>query len=406
VKPAILVLTSTYPRWLADVEPGFVHELSRRLAQDYEVHVLAPHCRGALTGESIDGVHVHRFRYFFVSQERLAYEGGMLTKIQRYPWLLLILPFFLLSLLHNTCRISRKYKITLIHAHWVIPQGFVAMLFRIFRPGIPLVLTSHGGDVYGLNGWFLNYLKRTVYGKSDVITVVSNAMASDLRAFLVAADIRLAPMGVDLRERFIAKMPLESRRDVVFVGRLVEKKGVSVLLDAFAQLKPAYPELRLTIVGDGPARASLERQALKLGIEGAVEFIGAVSNTEVPGVLNQYGIAVVPSVIAASGDQEGLGLVAIEAMGCGCALLAADLPALRDIVDHGRNGLLFEVGNANALAASLQRLLDNEELRIRLASAGRAGVLQKFDWEQAAGKYRNIFADLIQHSGSKEQAGP
>jgi glycosyltransferase involved in cell wall biosynthesis len=395
VKPAILVLTSTYPRWLGDVEPGFVHELSRRLARDYEVHVLAPHCEGALTEEKLDEVYVHRFRYFLVGQERLAYEGGMLAKMQQHPWMLMLLPLFLLSQLRSAFRLTKKYQVALVHAHWVIPQGLVAAVLRLFRPSIPLVLTSHGGDVYGLNGRLLHSLKRIVYKAGDVITVVSNAMASDLRDFLGVADVRVAPMGVDLLGRFVALTPLHQRGDVVFVGRLVEKKGVNVLLDAFALLGERFPRLRLTIIGEGPARASLESQASTLGVEGATRFVGAVPNTEIPKLLNQHAIAVVPSVIAASGDQEGLGLVAIEAMGCGCALLAADLPALRDVVDHGRNGLLFEVGNAKALAECLLLVLENEELRIRLANTGRSSVLQKFDWEQSAEKYRKIFADLL-----------
>lgn len=394
VKSAILVLTSTYPRWQADVEPGFVHDLSLRLVSDYEVHVLAPHFDGALRYEILDGVHIHRFRYFLSRQQRLAYEGGMLTNVQRHRWLLLVLPFFLLSQFCHAFFLMRKYKVVLVHAHWVIPQGLVASLLRVLNPKTPLVITSHGGDVYGLNGRILNYLKRKVYGVSDVITVVSRAMAEDLHLFLGAADIRVASMGVDLKKRFVSLTPQGDRRDIVFVGRLVEKKGVHVLLEAFAQLYKNFPSLRLTIIGDGPARAQLTAQASGLAIDRAVDFLGAVSNSDMPQLLNRYAIAVVPSVVAVSGDQEGLGLVAIEAMGCGCAVIAADLPALRDVVDQGKNGLLFDVGNAAALTECFQRLLENEELRCRLAESGRESMLRKFDWDEATDKYRQIFSEL------------
>lgn len=392
MKPAILVLTSTYPRWANDVEPGFVHELSRRLKDDYEVHVLAPYFKGAAREEHMAGVQVHRFRYFYPGKKGLAYDGGMLMNIQRHPWLLFSLPFFLMSQLYAAWRIARRHRIALVHAHWVIPQGVVAWVLRLFYRRAPLVVTSHGGDVYGLNGRVTGMLKRGVYRSSAAVTVVSQAMAEELEGHVSGVDAHVAPMGVDLKQFFRPTLPLEGRRDVIFVGRLVEKKGVDVLLRAFAGISAARPEVRLRVVGHGPLRESLESLAEELGIGQAVEFTGPVPNLEVPNLLNQHAIAVVPSVVASSGDQEGLGLVSIEAMGCGCAVIASDLPAIRDVVTHEITGLMFPPGEVAVLADCLERVLKDEPLRLHLAEAGRANVLKKFDWEQAAQNYRSIFS--------------
>jgi len=394
MKPALLVLTSTYPRWPDDVEPGFVHELSRRLVDTYEVHVVAPHFKGAALEEDMDGVRVHRFRYFHPGRKALVYDGGMLMNIQRHPWLLLSLPFFLLAQFRTAWRLARRHRVVLVHAHWVIPQGIVAWVLRLFYRRAPLVITSHGGDVYGLNGWLIGFVKRRVYRSSAAVTVVSRTMAEALSQQLPGVDIRVASMGVDLEETFVSQTPLEERRDMIFVGRLVDKKGVDVLLQAFARVVVLYPGLRLCIVGHGPLRESLESLVAQLGIGEAGEFAGAVPNTQVPGLLNRHAIAVVPSVVAASGDQEGLGLVTIEAMGCGCAVLASDLPAIRDVVQDGDNGLLFEAGNAEALAHCLEALLNDELRRCQLAVAGCESVLERFDWSVAAANYLQIFNSL------------
>ena len=394
MKPSILVLTSTYPRWQNDVEPAFVHELSKRLACNYDVFVVAPHFEGAALQENMDGVNVQRFRYFYPGKKPLVYEGGMLMNIQRHPWLVFSLPFYLFAQFRLALRLARRQGVVVIHAHWVIPQGFLATFLKPFCRDARLVVTSHGGDVYGLNGFLLRRIKRLVYGACDAITVVSSSMARDLSQQLNGCNIQIAPMGVDMQERFLVDKPLGGRRDIVFVGRLVEKKGVDVLLRAFALLLGDFPGLKLRIVGHGPYLDDLERLAGKLEIDGAVEFIGPVPNHSVPEWLNRHAVAVVPSVVAASGDQEGLGLVSIEAMACGCAVIASDLPAIRDVVDGNSNGLLFEPGNVEALEHCMRRLLSDELLRVRIAGAGRESVLERFDWSVAAENYRRLFTSL------------
>ena len=394
MKPRVLVLTSTYPRWDGDVEPAFVHELARRLTASHEVHVLAPHYKNASTSELMDGVHVHRFRYCLPSYQRLAYQGGMMTNMRHSPWLLLLLPIFLLSQFVSAFSLVRKHNIDLIHAHWVIPQGLVALVLRyIFRHKV-LVVTSHGADVYALNGGIWGRLKTWVYDMANAVTVVSQAMADRVSLTVDCKKLLVAPMGVDLESTFIINRPIEERVGVVFVGRLVEKKGAGVLLAAFEKLTETNPGLRLTIVGDGPDKSLLIQQAIDLGVACSVDFYGAVPNDQIPVILNQHSIAIVPSIVASSGDQEGLGLVSIEAMGCGCAVIASDLPAIHDVVDHMNTGLMFEMGNSGALADVIRRLVSDDSLRCDLALRGNRMVNERFDWSKAAERYIDLFSRL------------
>ena len=393
----ILVLTSTYPRWHGDTEPAFVHYLCRQLAADYRVVVLAPHYPGARRHEVIDGIEVYRFRYFFPAAEHLAYDGGIITNIRKNRLKLLLVPFFLLSQLFNAVRLARRHDISLIHAHWIIPQGLIALLVRrLSGRNIPVLSTSHGGDLFSLRTGLLESLKKHVLRNSDAVTVVSTTMKQRLQSMGMGTDtVSVQSMGVDLQHSFAPDSSATRTRDLVFVGRLVEKKGIASLLEAMRMLAADHPDLTLAIVGDGPDRPMLEQLATDLEVSEHIEFTGSVPNNEVPAYYRSARIAVVPSVVAADGDQEGLGLVAVEALGCGCATVVSDLPALRDVVTDGENGLVFRSGDAGDLAAKIRLLLTDTALFSRLVDRGRLSVLDKFDWQTVGAGYRTLIERVI-----------
>ena len=396
---SILVLTSTYPRWQGDTEPAFVHFLSRQLSANYKVIVLAPHYPGSRHKETIDGVLVYRFRYSPGFAERLAYDGGIIANLKNSIFKWLLVPFFLSSQLFYLFFLARKYKVKLIHAHWVIPQGLLAILARKLRliPGnIRILCTSHGADLFSLQGGLLQSLKRFTFRNTDHATVVSTAMRDHLITMgCDTTNISIQSMGVDLTRQFIPDKHAVKTRDIIYVGRLVEKKGVSTLIDSIRLLKKDYPEIKATLVGDGPERAALVQQCIESGINNQVEFVGSIANDRVPEFYQSAKIAVVPSIIAKDGDQEGLGLVAVEALGCGCATIASNLPALSDVVKHGENGLVFIAGEAIALKDSIRSILDDESLYNRLVNNSHQSVIDKFDWQAVGKRYIEIIEQCI-----------
>ncbi len=395
-RPRLLVLASTFPRWKGDTEPRFVESLSYELAENLDVTVLVPHCRGAARQETLkDGdrkLEVRRFRYCFDALETLTYEGGMLSRVRRNPLRLLLLPLFLISQMRALGRLQREQEFDAIHAHWIIPQGFSVALLRSLRFTLPpVLLTSHGGDLYALRGRFLEKIKRRILSRVDAVTVVSQAMRQHCEEKEFAPGrIDVQSMGVDLDSTFTPGDSDLRREGLVFVGRLVEKKGVEYLIDAVAILASKHPGLTLKIVGDGPLRNSLEGRAEEQGVSDRIDFAGAVLNVDVPGFLRSASIAVMPSVVAVSGDQEGLGLVAVEAMGCGCAVVASDLPAVRDTVIDGRTGLMAKPADAADLAAKIGRLLESDTLRQQLAEDGRCHALAHFNWKTVGANYAGI----------------
>ena len=393
----LLVLTSTYPRWKGDVEPAFVHLLCRQLSTNFRIIVLAPHYPGAARREELDGILVYRFRYFPSLAEKLAYNGGITANLKNCRIKYLLVPFFALGQLLAIGALCRKYRFCLIHAHWVIPQGLIALFARhLYCRGAKLLCTSHGGDLFGLQGGILESLKRYVYCHCDHVTVVSSAMKRHLEHMGCPTDrVSIHSMGVNLRDQFVPATGAGKQADLVFVGRLVEKKGVDTLIEAVHLLRTDFPALRLRIVGDGPERAALERHVAKLQLDRQIEFLGSRPNEQVPACYHSARIAVVPSVIAADGDQEGLGLVAVEALGCGCAVIVSDLPALQDVVQDGKTGLVFHSNDALDLSMKIRKLISDADLCERLARQGREDVLARFDWREIGMRYQHLIEQCL-----------
>ena len=388
------MLTSTYPRWAGDTEPAFVHALCRKLATHFDIRVIAPHAPGAACSESLDGVQVFRFRYLPERWETLAYGGGIPARLRLEPWRLVQVPCFVAGLLCAAWSAVRDHAADIIHAHWVIPQGLVAAIVRGGSRAPALVCTAHGADLFIGEGFLGRFLKRWALRRVQTLTVVSRAMVEPALALGVPKEaVEVASMGADLETCFVPGDEARMPGRILFAGRLVEKKGVNILLEAFARVRTRRPELRLVIAGDGPERARLQLRAAGLGIADDVEFAGAVPAEKLAALFRSSAMAVFPFIVAADGDREGFGLVVIEAQGCACPVIASDLPAVRDSIVDGETGLLTPSGDAVALADRIDRLLEDTALAHRIALNGRRAAAESFGWDAVAERYCRILLD-------------
>jgi len=398
MRKRVLVLTSTFPRWQGDNEPPFVFELCRRLGSEFDILVLAPHADGAKRFEKMGNIEVMRFRYFFSRWEKLAYQGGILANLKQSRWRYLLLPFFFLSQLAALWQILRHRPVDLIHAHWLIPQGLTAVLAGVFIKNMPPVIcTSHGGDLLGLNGRWMNLLKRWVIRRTSALTVVSNAMANCALALgAIPEQLQTISMGVDTEALFTPDLAgCRANNEILFVGRLVEKKGCTYLLEAMPEILKQHPEARLNVVGSGPEEDALKQQVGRLGIAQAVNFHGAVSNAEIPCLYRQATVFVAPFVITAQGDQEGLGLVLVEALACECPVVVSDMPAIRDVVIDGVTGLVCKQRDSADLAAKVCFLLNHPDQGEKLGKVGRQHVQENFDWSVISRRYAALIDELV-----------
>jgi glycosyltransferase involved in cell wall biosynthesis len=386
----LLVLTSTYPRWAGDPEPGFVHELSRRLTDTFDVRVIGPHAAGALVRERLDGVDVHRYRYAPVALETLVNHGGILANLKRSLWKWLLVPTFLVGQYLSLRRALREFQPQVIHAHWLLPQGLIAALGR---QDVPLVATSHGADLFGLRGKWFAKLRRWVVPRISVVTLVSEAMRQRLLAEQPQANALVMSMGVDVRERFVPAAVERNPAELLFVGRLVEKKGLHHLLHALPQVIAECPGARLTIAGFGPERERLERIVAELDLKAHVDFVGAMPQASLPALYQRAAIFVAPFIEADDGDQEGLGLVVAEAMACGCPVIVGNVPATQDLVDAS-SGIRVPASDHAQLARAIVALLKDDEGRDRLGRHARAHVEQHYSWDAVAERYSRLLVEV------------
>ena len=232
------------------------------------------------------------------------------------------------------------------------------------------------------------------HSRAVAITVMSSSMLDSLEQQGIPREgVHVQPMGVDLQNRFVPDPSMtRSESEILFVGRLVEKKGLRYLLEALPAIVQAHPAAHLTIAGYGPEQPNLEAQADALGISDCVNFLGAVPQNHLPALYRRAAVFVAPFVEARGGDQEGLGLVTVEAIGCGCPVIVSDLPAVGDVIAEPR--MKTPPADSVALAARTSETLQMAaEDRQRLAKRTRQGLLEQFSWATRAREY----AELLKH---------
>lgn len=379
----LLVLASTYPRWQDDPEPGFVHELSRRLADGFEVVVLCPHAAGAKARERMDGVDIHRYRYAPATLETLINNGGINGNLKKSPWKWLLVPGFLLSQWWHTVRLIQRLKPDVVHAHWIVPQGLMLCLARLFTAKVPFVLTSHGADLFTLKGGLMARLKAWILAQAAFVTVVSEPMRQQaLRLGVRESRVAVMPMGVDFEKFTPSSNVVRDSNEILFVGRLVEKKGLAYLIRALDLVRREIPDIRLTVIGFGPEEQALRELTQELGLAGHVDFLGPKPHHELIEYYRRAALFVAPFIEAADGDQEGLGLVTIEAIACGCPVLVGEVAAIKDLPVPTVN-----IKNVDELAIALCNFLQKAapssmDLRNEIARI--------YSWKSVSGNYCSV----------------
>lgn len=391
----ILVLTSSFPRGADDWSARFVLNLYASLpAGRFDVVVVAPHAPGAARRETIRGVRVERFRYFWPSRlERLSSGAGVLPSA-RASWLgrLQLAPFLLAEVV-AALRAYRRERPDLVHAHWLVPQGAIAALLKLLF-GCPVVVTGHGTDLFGLG--HVAIVKRFAVRLADAATVNSSAT---LRALLAlspgaAARTRVLPMGVDAElfhpadgERSAGSAPL-----ILCVGRLIVWKGTEFAVRAMSEVRRRYPSARLELVGLGPDAARLRRLVEELGLVGTVELVGALSQAELAERYRHSAVVVVPSVVdPGTGETEAQNVTILEALASGVPVVATRVGGIADVVDGATTGLLVDERRPDQLAASVLALLDDGELAGRIARHGREFIEERLAWPVAGLGFAEVF---------------
>lgn len=279
----------------------------------------------------------------------------------------------------------------LLHAHFG-PDALAALPLAQ-ELDIPLIATFHGFDITKRDSRPA-YLKQRarVFEEADAVIAVSDYIKSCLiEAGCPEAKIRQHYIGINLEHYQGTKQEAE-QPTILFIGRLVHKKGCTYLLDAMRQVQDAVPDARLLIAGDGPLRETLEKQALALR---DVEFLGVQDTGQIRDLLRQAWVMCTPSIIADSGDAEGLGMVFLEAQALATPAVSFNTGGVVEAIADGETGLCIREKDTDALAEGLISLLRDDSLRRRYGDAGKQRVHEQFDIRRQCTQLEEIYRSVI-----------
>lgn len=393
----IAPLAHSYPRFPGDGHGTFVERISQEMARlGHTVNVLLPD-DVELSLEDREPLTVDAFRYLVPrSAQRLGYSRTLKRDIEVKRTSTLAAPFYVLLGARALARHVRRRGSDVVHAHWILPNGFLAALAKR-RTGVPYGAFLHGSDVFmAERNALMRWMARVALREASWVASCS----PDLRDRLVAVGGRehfdkthLVPYGADLptppseEEVRAARERLgvgAADRPVVAVGRLVDKKGFDVLLDAMPALLAAEPAVKLVIGGDGPLAGPLAEQAERLGVASRVVFAGAVNHPQALALMALGEIFVMPSVRDARGNIDGLPVVIPEAMAAGRPIVASRIAGIPLAVTEGENGHLVPEKDPEALAAALAKLVADRGAIERYGRASRERVERELTWSAIA----------------------
>jgi len=279
----------------------------------------------------------------------------------------------------------------LVHAHF-FNDGLDALKLAAML-GIPLVTTFHGHDITKHeNATEQNPVTRRFFKQVDRVIAVSDFIANQALAKGCPEDKLIQHyIGIDL-DKFTQPKIESDEPSLLFVGRLVEKKGCTFLLQAMEQLKIKFPNLRLTIIGEGELKPQLQQEVKARNLN--VTFVGTASAAEIREQLARCWLFVAPSITAADGDTEGLGMVFLEAQALQTPVVSFRSGGLVEAVEEGITALLSEEKDVAGLADAVANLLEDSRLRRDMGAAGRRRVEHHFDIRKQCVKLEQIYDEL------------
>ncbi len=394
----VLLTSSTFPLAEEDGIPRFVLDLASELSRRCEVSALVPASPGVQDVETMQGVLVRRFAYFYPRRlQALAYGRGMRENL-RASWLArLQVPFFLSTQLAALHRCLTQQMFDVVNSHWLVPQGLTAALLRRRAPTFRHVLSVHAADVYLLEKLPSGRaIARFVVDRSDHVFADGSHVRDRLDRLLFApSKATLRPMGVRSDLFDSSQQPPSElhfpKGYLVAVGRLVEKKGFKYLLRAMRRVLERHPGLRLVIIGAGPLSTSLRQEATALGVARAVRFVGRRSHRYVAAAMSGSRAVIVPSIVDANGEADGMPTVVVEALASGSIVIGSAVDGIPDLISPCNNGWLCPPRDADALAATILEALDDPNAAALRAAAARSG--EAHDWKRVADEYLEAFTN-------------
>ncbi|MFP5108562.1 glycosyltransferase [Neobacillus sp. C211] len=387
-------------------ETFILSQIEQLIYNDYKVRIIAYYPSGEKKQQPIidelnlldHTVYVSGKMNLFKRLFRLYnYEDYMLLKkIKQY------------NLSYNNTSIKDNLRDLLI-AKSIIKNGYPQILHCHFGPvakkylfikaiyDIPLIVSFHGIDVlHELSKDPHTY--KDVFAKADIITANSNYTANVLRKFgCPSGKLRLLPMGINPDDFHFKtrEMPIDQKINITSVGRLVEKKGHEYAIRAMKLLVNKYPLMKYKIAGDGPLKNKLEGIIKELDLENNVLLLGNLDQKEIGDLLDQTHIVLFPSVTARDGDEEGQGVVLLEAQASGIPIVSTFHDGIPESVVEDKTAYLVDERDEIGLSLAIEKMIVDSELWPKMGLHGRNYVKENFTIEFLAKNLIRIYEEIL-----------
>ena len=394
----ILILTTTFPKNQEDYStPRFIYDVAKNIAdRNVKTIVLTPDRPGSKNKieNFTDKFYAIRFSYFIKNKQHLTTGEGIIPHIKANKGNFILIPFLMISQLLHTIKLIKKEEITIINSHWLVPSGLTGALIQKFLKRKNFV-TIHAGALYLLEKIPLgNRIAKFIFNNSTKIFIVSEFGKKQLFKLLNLKDktqynakVKTIPMGI-----YIDKFRLKKNKtvfqkksfNVLFLGRLVEKKGLVYAIEAIKRIQNS--NINFHICGEGPLRKVLEEIVEINNLTHKIKFYGNISENDKINYFNSADVLLVPSIETAEGDKEGLPVVILEALSAGLPIIASDVGGIKEGVLDNYTGKLIEEKNAESIIKAIHELRNDKELYNEMIINCKKHA-KKFSWTKIADEY-------------------
>lgn len=385
----VLVTTSVFPRWPGDATPPFVFNLCRDLAEaGCKITILAPHSPGSPLTETMEGLRIVRFRYFWPeSLQNLFYEGGMIVRLREKKARSLQLPFMCIAQYFAVQNLLKE-GFDLIHAHSLLPQGLICGIAK--SSGIPLIVSSHGSDVFLLKKQWRPFLEMAVR-RADAL--IANSTATRERLLQLGASpaqVHKIPATPNYPDPDKPTHRFPERPILLFAGRLIHEKGIDALVEAMPGILKELPSCTLRVAGSGNLEAPLQHRTKELGIDKSITFLGWLNPEHLREEMRHATLLVAPSRVI-----EGQNLVVTEALSVGCPVATTPRGGVLDLVKDGETGFVIPDSETEIMATTILDCLNSPKSMQKIGRQGFAHFSTGFSRRQVTSKTVDLYGREI-----------
>jgi L-malate glycosyltransferase len=288
-------------------------------------------------------------------------------------------------------KLIKHNNYSLTHSFFSVPCGFLSMLFKI-QNEIPYIVSLRGADVPGYSErfsgiyYFLKPLIKLIWKKADAVVSNSNGLRDLALKSKLDQKIDVIYNGTDIQNFKPDEKLKDKEKFIITLGgtRVTERKGIKYLIDAVHELSQKYPQVNVTIIGEGSEKERLENLAEKLKIRDRINFLGRVDYKKIAAYYQEASVFILPSL------NEGMSNAMLEALASGLPILATDTGGTKELVHDGENGFIIKMKNAKDIADKIEKLINDRELLQKMGEVSR-GYAENMSWEKVAGEYYELY---------------